>query len=274
MIHCIGVYQKHKRTDINSAETIEKEKEVNDIKKTEEIPKDSIPAEYREFVWKIERKHDYFLSKASECDIVIKSYHDVEKEIENNYEATIRNLRQGISFIQKLVENKENELVSELKIMKDQKMQKLHDAENKLTDAKKHINQVCDILQQGISMPEFAVETGENYISKRMDLWEDEISAELLNRQSLNTSMPKLMDLAPLNQLLSTITFNQLNPLPPKILDDAELDKMVLEIQDQTNDSIEAPSSQTNTSYAKNIINTSTSSMPNESHILRKHNSK
>ena len=50
MIHCIGVYQKHKRTDINSAETIEKEKEVNDIKKTEEIPKNSIPAEYREFV--------------------------------------------------------------------------------------------------------------------------------------------------------------------------------------------------------------------------------
>ena len=120
-------------------------------------------------------------------------------------------------------------------------------------------------------MPEFSVETGKDFINKRIYLCDDEISAELLNRQSLNTNMPKLMDLTPLNQLLSTITFDAIKPLPPKILDNTELDRMILESQDQTIDSIEAPSSQVNTSYVKN--NTSFSSTTNEN-INRRNMSK
>ena len=48
----------------------------------------------------------------------------------------MRNLKQSISYIKKLIENKENELVVELKIAKSQKIQRLQDAENKLTDLK------------------------------------------------------------------------------------------------------------------------------------------
>ena len=144
-----------------------------------------------------------------------------------SYEVSTQNIKQGISYITQLILNKEKELISELKIIKSEKLQSIEKAQSDLNSLKTHLNEVLSIIKGGFENPHFTLKSGEKYIDNRVENCEAQVGKELMDREQLDINMPTLMNLTPLNKLLSDITYNAVKTPPAKILDDAELDYLV-----------------------------------------------
>jgi hypothetical protein len=208
LIHSIGVYEKHKRVSVEEfgtshgieSEIVHAEIEISPMPQ-------NLSKEAQSVVNKLQQKLDYLTSKTSECDVVFNSYTAKSKEIEMNFESSEFSLKKDFEYIKEMVSNKEQELLAELAVIKAQKLQDLNSAKTKINELKDGIGDVCQIIRQGISKPEFVMSTGQKFVDKKVELCEDEISSVLFNREPLDTNAPKMLDLDSLNRVLSTLTF-------------------------------------------------------------------
>jgi hypothetical protein len=132
------------------------------------------------------------------------------KELELNYNSCVFNVEKSMKYVKEMVENKEKELKGELELERNKKEKELNKVVNNLTELSDQIKGAWNILKESSTMPMFIYNSGSDYVNKVVELCEDKITSHLLNREPINTNLPKLPDLSSLNQVLSTITFNKL----------------------------------------------------------------
>lgn len=153
LIHSIGVYKKHDRVDVNEfCKSIEKSVTKAKGENVDEKDDSSLTKEEIEVTTKLSTKLESLSTKIYECDMAIKSYETKEKELEINYESACFNVENNMKYLRELIKSKENELILQLKAIKEEKINEVTTLKQKVSDLKSTITDVCEILKEGKSV--------------------------------------------------------------------------------------------------------------------------
>jgi len=168
-----------------------------------------LPKEQKALVEKLQTKLKLLVSKLYECEVVYKGYETNEKELEINYESSRSNVQSNMKYLTDLISQKEEALLSELKQIKDNKTNEVSQSKQKVETLKAAIENVCMILKESINKPKFTLDKGSKYVNKRVELLENEISTDLVHKKIISIKIANLIDVTPMNNLLSSIKFQE-----------------------------------------------------------------
>ena len=150
LIHSIGVYKKHNRVDVLEFAKSKEKSPINIQGEIELFKHNSdLTKEERELTYKLQTKLESLSTKVYEWEVAIKSYETKEKELEINYESSWFNVENNMKYLRELIQNKERELVSELKAIKEEKANEILTLKQKIKNLKSTIVDVWEILREG-----------------------------------------------------------------------------------------------------------------------------
>ena len=268
IIHSLGIFESHKRMGVNEFEP-ESWVEPKNINAEIEISLNSQPKrltpEAKEALDKLKSKLSYFITKNEEWESQLKNLMNTSNEIEMNYRVSTESIEKSISFLKSMIDNKEEQLKSEILAAKSEKINILEAQKSKILNIQKKIEGVCQVIQEGILQPMFIIETGQKFIDKIIQIWEDKIYTDLANQNNIESSMPKIVDLSPLNPLFSMITFE---PEKDETLEEESKIEKVIDT-DETHDEDESKAEEINITGRPKIYKGSSFSIPKDKYILK-----
>lgn len=214
LIHSIGIFETHKRISIDDFEpdqTLKINQEPKNINGEIEIPfnmlSQPLTQEARDIVDKLKTKQSYLKSKLDEWDLILKSFDTKQAEIDSNFGISEDNLTAWMNALRVMIDNKENQLKEELELMKRSKLNSLSNEKSKIESIRQRIEDVNQIVSEGINNPTSIIESEQKNIDKRIEGCESLISNELSNKNEFNSGLPKMWDLDPLEHLFGAVSF-------------------------------------------------------------------
>lgn len=209
IIHSLGVFESHKRVNVSEFEpesTTETDNINAEIKVAMNPHPEWLTQESKEVRERLQSKLSYFSSKNTEWESSLKHLKSKEIELEMNYEVSLDNIGKSIEYLKWILNNKETQLKSEISVIKSNNINDLEAQKLNIQNLKKKIEGICQVLKEGISQPVFVCESGHKFIDKRIEIWEGFISTDLSNQEEIESWMPKIVDLSPLNSIFSMIS--------------------------------------------------------------------
>ena len=126
-----------------------------------------------------------------------------------NFEISEEQVSKNFMLLRKMIDNKETQLKEKLNLEKDTKIKALDTQKDKVTELKQRIEGIRQIIDEGIEKPDFVLESGQKFVDKRIELCEDQISSGLLSREEVQSEMPKMLDIQPLNKIFENLEFEK-----------------------------------------------------------------